>query len=104
MPPPRPIGVFIIIYTAQAFWVWNANQVAWAASMGLPGWMFGYNVLDWSGGLTVHGFAGLVCLVTGWLTGMKRVAQDFGSAQVPPPPILPTAPRFFSLYHTAHNY
>jgi len=75
------IGVFIIIYTAQAFWVWNANQVAWATNMGLPGWMFGYNVLDWSGGLTVHGFAGLVCLVTGWLTGMKRVAQDFGSAQ-----------------------
>jgi len=63
-------GSMLLNYTPLAHWIWNTG-----------GWAYFQPIVDYSGGLIVHGYAGVVILVLGLISQHSRVKVDFASTQ-----------------------
>jgi len=61
-------GSLLVNYCPLAFWMWNSEAWGWQ----LP-------IIDYSGGLVVHTYAGFAVLVLGLLSGHKRQRIDYSS-------------------------
>ena len=57
----------LIVYVPVAHWVWG-------------GWLGALGVLDFSGGLVVHGAAGVSALVTAIVVGKRTIAEQAGES------------------------
>jgi Amt family ammonium transporter len=62
-------GSLLLNYAPLAHWFWNAN-----------GWAFKWGVIDFAGGMVLHGYAGTAVLVLGLLSKSARERPELSSA------------------------
>jgi len=71
------LGSLLLNYCPLAHWLWNAG-----AAGGAPGWLYAYGVIDYAGGMVLHGYAGTAVLVLGLLSRRPRTKIDYGNPMI----------------------
>jgi len=65
------LGSLLLNYCPLAFWFWNMGAT--------PGWGWSYGIIDYAGGMVLHGYAGTAVLILGLLSKGSRAEMDYGS-------------------------
>jgi Amt family ammonium transporter len=69
------VGSLLLTYAPLAHWFWNAGS-----GSSQPGWAWKWGIIDFAGGMVLHGYAGTAVLVLGLLSKERRVKIDYGSS------------------------
>jgi len=72
------LGSLLLNYCPLAFWFWNVGAAS-GTQLYAPGWGWSYGIIDYAGGMVLHGYAGTAVLILGLLSKGSRTEMDYGS-------------------------